>query len=226
MPKAVNIFLIDDHVIVRNALKGLIERLGNYRIVAEYNNGKELIDDIPFAEEPQLMVMDLNMPEMDGKETMQWLKEHNYNYPVLVLTLDTGDKTIIELFKLGVRGYLPKHCTSEVLSKAINDVLTTGYHHNELLARAIFSDQLAPHKDERQEVMEKITEREIQFLQLVCDEAEYTYDKIAEKMNVHRRTIDGYRESLFEKFNIKSKTGLVLFAIKYGIYVLKMPGMV
>jgi DNA-binding NarL/FixJ family response regulator len=79
------------------------------------------------------------------------------------------------------------------------------------------SEQQGSQKDERELVLEKLTDREILFLQLVCDEKEFTYEQIAEQMNVHRRTVDGYRESIFEKFNIKSKTGLVLFAIKYRI---------
>lgn len=213
--------LIDDHTIVRNALKGLIEKLGNYKVLYQFNNGKELTEALPFDETPDLLIMDLNMPEMDGKTTMQWLKTNNINYPVLILTLDTTDKTIIELFRLGVRGYLPKHCTADVLKKAIEDILTSGYHHNELLTKALITDQQAGNNDEHKKIMEKLTDREIHFLQLVCDENEYTYDKIAEKMNVHRRTVDGYRESLFEKFNLKSKTGLVLFAIKYKVHNLE-----
>lgn len=217
MHEVKNLFLIDDHTIVRNALKGLIERLGNYQVTEQFNNGKDLIAAAPFSPPPDLMIMDLNMPEMDGHATMQWLKNNDYNYPVLILTLDTSDKTIIELFRLGVRGYLPKHCTADVLKKAIEDIITTGYHHNELLTKALMSENQASQKDERELVLEKLTDREILFLQLVCDEKEFTYEQIAEKMNVHRRTVDGYRESIFEKFNIKSKTGLVLFAIKYRI---------
>jgi len=217
MHEVKNLFLIDDHTIVRNALKGLIERLGNYQVTGQFNNGKDLIEAIPFDTAPDLMIMDLNMPEMDGRATMQWLKDHDLNYPVLILTLDTSDKTIIELFRLGVRGYLPKHCTADVLKKAIEDIMDTGYHHNELLTKALMSEQQGTQKDERELVLEKLTDREILFLQLVCDEKEFTYEQIAEQMNVHRRTVDGYRESIFEKFNIKSKTGLVLFAIKYRI---------
>lgn len=219
MSNPLKLCLIDDHVIVRNALKGLIEKLGNYKISHQFNNGKELTEALPLTDEPDLLIMDLNMPEMDGKTTMQWMKSNNVKYPVLILTLDTSDKTIIELFRLGVRGYLPKHTTSDLLKKAIDDIVTSGYHHNELLTKALITDQQNVN-DDHKKILEKITDREILFLQLVCDEAEYTYDKIAEKMGVHRRTVDGYRESLFEKFNLKSKTGLVLFAIKYQIHTI------
>ena len=143
---------------------------------------------------------------------------------MLVLTLDTTDKTIIELFKLGVRGYLSKSCTAEVLKRAIDDILDTGYYHNELLSNALLANEHGGRKDERQKVLDKITEREKIFLQMVCDEKEYTYEQMADMLKVHRRTIDGYRESLFDKFNIKSKTGLVLFAIKYRLIELPVKG--
>ncbi len=218
MNEPAKIILIEDHTIVRNALKALIERLGDYQIVHQYSNGKEFVKDLPLSFCPDLIIMDLNMPLMDGKATMQWLKKNKFNLPVLILTLETADKIIVDLFRLGIRGYLPKHCDAMVLKKAIDDVITTGYHHNELLAKAIMEKDQDKEKSERDIILERLTDREKLFLKLVCDEEEYTYDKIAEKMKVHRRSVDGFRESIFEKFNIKSKTGLVLFAIKYDLH--------
>jgi len=221
MSNDISIVLVDDHTVVRNGLKSLIERMGNYTISYQFDNGKKFIDAIPLPQQPDLIIMDLTMPEMDGKETTKWLKEHSINYPVLILTLDTTEKTIIDLFKLGVRGYLPKSCTAEVLKKAIEDVITTGYYHNELLTKALTQEENKP-KDKEQGLITQITDREREFLQLVCDEHEYTYEQIADIMKVHRRTVDGYREAIFSKFNIKSKTGLVLFAIKYSL--ISIPG--
>lgn len=221
MSNDISIVLVDDHTVVRNGLKSLIERMGNYTISYQFDNGKRFIDAIPLPQQPDLIIMDLTMPEMDGKETTKWLKEHSINYPVLILTLDTTEKTIIDLFKLGVRGYLPKSCTAEVLKKAIEDVITTGYYHNELLTKALTQEENKP-KDKEQGLITQITDREREFLQLVCDEHEYTYEQIADIMKVHRRTVDGYREAIFSKFNIKSKTGLVLFAIKYNL--ISIPG--
>lgn len=221
MSNDISIVLVDDHTVVRNGLKSLIERMGNYTISYQFDNGKRFIDAIPLPQQPDLIIMDLTMPEMDGKETTKWLKENSINYPVLILTLDTTEKTIIDLFKLGVRGYLPKSCTAEVLKKAIEDVIATGYYHNELLTKALTQEENR-HKGNEQGTPTQITDREREFLQLVCDEHEYTYEQIADIMKVHRRTVDGYREAIFSKFNIKSKTGLVLFAIKYSL--ISIPG--
>ncbi len=216
MSHAVDIFLVDDHPIVRNGLKALVERLGNYKVTAEYDNGEELINDYPFASAPDLIIMDLAMPVMDGTETVIALRQKGSKIPVLVLTLETDERTIINLFRLGIRGYLPKSSTADVLRKAISDVMTTGYYHNEMLAKALQSNTDVV-LDERQQVLSHVSQRERDFLKLVCDENEPTYEQIANMMEVSRRTVDGYRESLFTKFNIRSKTGLVLFAIKYGL---------
>lgn len=212
MPEKANIILVDDHTVVRKGLRSLIERLGNYEVVAEYDNGKDLIEALPQLDiVPDLVVMDLEMPVMGGRETVKELKRRGITYPVLVLTLETDESKIIELFKSGIRGYLPKSATAEVLRKAINDVLTTGYYHDEIFAKAM------TYEAESDANMLHATEREKEFLRLVCSAEEPTYEQIAQQMEVSRRTVDGYRESLFTKFNIKSKTGLVLFAIKYGI---------
>ena len=211
------IILVDDHVVVRNGLKELIEIMGPYKIIAQYDNGKQLIDALPFKKAPALIIMDLAMPVMSGAETMQRLKEMEVKYPVLVLTLNAADDTIIQMYKLGVRGYLEKDCTAPGLRAAIEDVLHSGYHHNDLLTKALAADDKPGPKDTRAEILKQITPREREFLLLVCDDAEYTYDQMASKMGVSVRTIDGYRESLFQKFGIKSKTGLVLFTLRHGL---------
>ncbi len=216
MQKEISIILVDDHVIVRSGLKSLIEVMGDYKVVNEFSNGKQFTEAIVSQGLlPDLVIMDLGMPEMDGEETMRWLQQHFPTLKVLILTWDTNEGKIIELFRLGVRGYLLKNCTAEVLKKAISDTYTTGYYHSELLQTAIQKDTQA--KDEQQQIRSRISEREREFLMLVCDRQEYTYDQMADIMKVHRRTVDGYRESLFVKFSIKSKTGLVLFAIKHGL---------
>lgn len=215
MKSTTSIYLVDDHSVVRNGLKSLIESMGDYKVTGEFSNGKELVDSVPFNNQPNIIIMDLTMPVMDGTEAVRRLKELDERTPIVVLTLETTEAKIIELFRMGIRGYLPKSCTADILKKAIDDVVNTGYYHSEILVKA-----LASGIKEGQSVKSALnyaTDREIEFLRLVCDEQEYTYEQIASIMGVSRRTVDGYRESLFEKFNIKSKTGLVLFAIKYGV---------
>ena len=211
------IALVDDHVVVRNGLKELIELMGTYQVSNQFDNGSELIAALPFRSPPDLIIVDLNMPVMNGVETMKHLSAAGVDIPVLILTLNTADATIIELFRLGVRGYLEKDCTAQSLQKAIEGIFKTGYHHNDLLAKALIAENKPVPKDEREEILKQITPRELEFLRLVCDANEYTYEQMRHEMGVSLRTVDGYREALFEKFSLKSKTGLVLFAIKHKL---------
>jgi DNA-binding NarL/FixJ family response regulator len=214
MSDHVSIVLVDDHSVVRSGIKSLIEVIGNYKVTAQYDNGLEFVKALPGIEEPDLAIIDLNMPEMNGLETMKWLRKHKPGLKTLILTLESDEKTIIELFRLGIRGYLPKSCSAELLKKAIQDVVISGYYHSELLQHAL---SMEAEREKSQQIRSQLTERELHFLQLVCDKEEYTYDRIAKLMDVSVRTVDGYREALFSKFNIKSKIGLVLFAIKHEL---------
>lgn len=207
------IILVDDHVLVRGGISTLLQQMGNYKIIQEYSNGRMLLNYLSAVENtfPDLIIMDLDMPEVDGHEAMKVINQQYPFLKVIILTWDTNERKIIDLFRLGVRGYLLKNCTADILKRAIDDTMSSGYYHSE-----IFSSALKKGMTEK-DILSKVTDRERQFLQLVCNKDEYTYDQMAELMGVHRRTVDGYRESLFQKFNIKSKTGLVLFAIKNGL---------
>lgn len=216
MEQTINITLVDDHVVVRSGLRSLIEVLGNYKIINEYSNGEQFVKALEAGEtKPDIAIIDLEMPVMGGEDTMRWLNKNRPGQKALTLTWDADEKKIIELFRLGVRGYLLKSCTADTLKKAIEDTFYSGYYHSELLQTAILKNAMAT--EETEDVHGRISERERDFLQLVCDKEEYTYDQIGNLMQVHRRTVDGYRESLFDKFKIKSKTGLVMFAIKHGL---------
>ena len=213
MSISARITLVDDHVVVRNALKELIEAMGDYKVEYQFGNGQDLIDNYSINPLPDLVIMDLIMPIMDGYETMHWLREHKIDYPVLILSMETDKEMIVNLFELGMKGFLPKACSAVMLKQAINDVLEKGHHYNDILIDAL-QEKKKPSVEKGLDVLKTINEREMEFLKLVCQDNEYTYKEIASIMNVHRRTIDGYRERLFEKCNVISKSGLVQFAIR------------
>ncbi|MDF3027988.1 MAG: hypothetical protein K0S23_2295 [Fluviicola sp.] len=213
-----NIVLIDDHVIVRNGLKELIEKLGPYSVSAQFDSGNAFLDALPGLQKPDLLIVDLNMPGMSGFDLVEKLKSSENEQTVLILTLDSDEQTIIRLFRNGVRGFLKKNCSAEVLKNALDSILTTGYYHNEFLALSLRTDAGAAQLSEKDKILAQLTEREREFLKWVCHEQEYTYDQIADKMQVSSRTVDGYREAIFDKFAIKSKTGLVLFVLKHQLF--------
>jgi two-component system, NarL family, invasion response regulator UvrY len=208
------IYLVDDHALVRNGLKELIEKLGPYKITGEFDNGRQLVNAYPFHPQPDLIILDVEMPEMNGRATMQWIKENGIKIPVLLLTLNESDALIIGLFRLGVRGYLHKNCSAVTLRRAIEDILTTGYFHDEMMVKALSSDTPSQAVNK---FGQQLTEKEYEFLKLACSDQEYTYEVIADLMGVHPRTVNKYRESIFDKLGVKSKTGLVLYAVKNGL---------
>ena len=212
------IVLVDDHIIVRNGLKELIEKLGPYQITEQFDTGKSFLDSFPLAMDIDLVIMDLNMPEMNGTQIVEVMKEKGHHIPILILTLNSDENTIVQLFRNGVRGYLKKDCSADTLRAALEAILHFGYYHNEFLTLSLHNNPSSPQKTEQDYILEKMTVREKEFLKLVCDEHEYTYEQIATEMNIQHRTVDGYRESIFEKFGIKSKTGLVLFVLKHQLF--------
>ena len=215
MAEKISIVLVDDHAVVRSGIKSLIEVIGNYKVTDQFDNGRDFINALPMLKDPDLAIIDLNMPVMNGVETMRWLKKNKPGLKTLILTLESDEKVILELFRLGIRGYLPKSCSAELLKKAIQDVINQGYYHSELLHQTLTTE--TERAETERSLHEQLSDKELTFLQLVCDKQEYTYERISELMQVSVRTVDGYRESLFKKFTIKSKIGLVLFAIRHGL---------
>ncbi len=213
-----NILLVDDHVIIRNGLKELIEKIGPYRVTAQFDDGESLLAALDSLTAADLILMDVSMPGMPGDAVMEQLNLRHCSIPVLFLTLNEDEALIIKLFRMGARAYLQKNCTAAVLKEALQEIFRSGYFHNEFLALSLRGQAPSAKKTEQEKVLEQMTMREKEFLKLVCNEKEYTYEQIADRMSVQHRTVDGYRESLFEKFGIKSKTGLVLFVLKHNLF--------
>ena len=204
----INIALVDDHVIFRKSLAMLIDMLGEFKVVSHFNNGKELVDSLNNDNLPDIVLMDITMPVMDGVETTKWLKQNNYKVKVIALSMLKNDIIIIRMLKNGARGYLLKDCDTVELKQAINDVYCKGYYYNEFL-----SDKSKTNIDSGNDVM--MNEKELAFLRLCCTDK--SYKEIADVMCVSPRTVDGYRDALFQKLDVTSRVGLAIYAIKNNI---------
>jgi two-component system invasion response regulator UvrY len=215
MNKNTNVVLVDDHILLRNGLAALVTNLG-YTVLYECSNGKQLIDKIDKNNLPDLILMDINMPEMNGFETTLWLKK---NYPlvyVIVLSMYDDENSIIRMIKNGACGFILKDTNPNELRQAIDSVISKGFYYSDLVSgRLIHSIRDDHDEDSSLKHVLSLNEKDIEFLKLVC--TELTYKEIAEKMHLSARTIDGYRDELFHQLGIKSRVGLVLFAIKNGV---------
>ena len=211
----IKVALVDDHVLLRNGLAGLVANLG-YEVKFECSNGKELISKTDKNDLPDVVLMDINMPEMNGYDTTLWLKK---NYPlvhVLALSMYDDENAIIRMLKNGARGYIMKDSDPMELKRGIDDVMTKGVHYSELVTgKLLHSIYKMDEPGNGSGQLSELNDREIEFLKLAG--TEMTYKEIAEQMHLSPRTIDGYRDALFEKLNIKNRVGLVLFAIKHSI---------
>ena len=156
-----------------------------------------------------IILMDINMPIMNGIETTKWLKENFPNVHVLALSVEDDEKTILEMIKSGAGGYLLKDVDKNILENALLTILETRIYYTKLVNEAIL------HSLNKEK--EQLKDTEITFLKLIC--TELTYKEIADKMHLSPKTIDGYRDQLFVKLNVKNRIGLVLFAIKNKIYI-------
>jgi len=209
------IALVDDHILLRNGLAGIVKNIG-HDVLFEANNGDDFIKQVEAGKLPELVLMDINMPVKDGYETALWLKTNHPEIKVLALSMYDDENAIIRMLKNGARGYILKESEPSELKAAIHAVMQKGFYYSEMITgRLVHSISGRDDESHTSQQLLQLTEKEIEFLKLAC--SEMTYKEIAGKMNLSPRTVDGYRDALFQKLDIKTRTGLVIFAIKNGI---------
>jgi DNA-binding NarL/FixJ family response regulator len=215
MPTNPTIALADDHVLLRKGLADLVTNQG-YTVLFQADNGEEFLEKLKSNDDPDIVLLDINMPRKDGYDTALWLKRNKPGIRVLALSMYDDENAIIRMLKNGARGYILKDAEPAELKTAIESVLKRGFHYSEMVTgKLIHTINTMDEDDSDIKNTFGLNEKEITFLKLAA--SEMTYKEIAERMNLSPRTIDGYRDELFEKLNIKSRVGLVLFAIKNGI---------
>lgn len=207
--------LADDHVLLRKGLATLIDSFDEYCVVLQADNGLELQQGLDNDNLPDLVLLDINMPKLDGFATAKWLKQTYPLINVLALSMYDNENSVIRMFKAGARGYILKDCEPEELKTALNSVMQKGYYYSELVTGKLIHTINRMEEDAEMRNLSHLNEKELQFLKFTC--TEMTYKEIADKMNLSPRTIDGYRDALFEKLSIKTRVGLVMYAIKNGI---------
>lgn len=203
--------LVDDHQLFLKSLRLMLESFGNYEVLIEALNGEDLQSKLKNSSTiPDLILLDVNMPVMDGIATAKWLAKHYPAVKTVALSMNDTDVAIIEMIKAGCCAYLLKDTHPNELEKALDEVVTKGYYNAD--ASNINFRRLLMKSHETPAIV--LTEKEKQFLPYAC--SELTYKQVAAEMNLSERTIDGYRESLFAKFNVQSRVGLCLEALRKG----------
>ena len=211
----IQVALADDHILLRNALASLIDRFENCKVVIQVSNGKELATAISKDNLPDVVLLDLNMPEMNGFETATWLRDNYPTIHVLMLTMYDSELTLIRLLQAGVKGFLKKDIHPNELKYAIHSVIENGYYYSHNATGKLLN--LFRNSAASGSILDKsmLTEIEIKFLQLSC--SELTYKEIALEMKLNPRGVDNLRDNLFTKLEVKSRVGLAMYAIRHGL---------
>jgi len=207
-----SIGLVDDHKLLRSALASMINSFGEYEVVLEANNGIELLEKLKLNQ-PSILLLDFNMPEMNGLEAAIELKERYPNINILMLTMFDTELMLIKLLQAGVKGFMKKDVHSNDLKHALDSIVRDGYYYS-----SYTSSRLAGffRNSDTTPIWDKIlSEQEINLMKL--SSTELTYKEIALQMGLNPRTIDSIRDGLFEKLDVKSRVGLAMYAIKHGL---------
>jgi len=212
--KKIPIAIVDDHTLMSKALENMIAENPRYQVVMNQPNGEDFITGLENASEfPAVVLMDINMPYKNGIETTEWLTAHHPNIKVIALTMEDDEKVLIKMLKAGAKGYLLKDMQPSILFQAIDTVFEKGSFYTDFVAQKLLKVQTEDAKNAS--LLSDLKEREKEFIKLAC--SELTYKEIADKMCLSPKTIDGYRDSVFVKLEIKNRVGLVLFALKHNL---------
>lgn len=205
----ISLGIADDNQLFMKSLSALINTFSQFEVVMEAVAGTDLLKKMEAREvQPDLVLLDVNMPLMDGIGTAKIISEKFPLIKMAALSQKDDDNTIINMIKAGCCAYLLKDIHADELEKALLEIYHKGYYNADFYN--INYRRLLIHSEKKTSL--DLNGRERQFLQLAC--SDLTYKQIASQMHLSERTIDGYRESIFEKFNVQSRVGMVLEGIR------------
>ena len=217
----VKLAIVDDHTLFRKGMVSLITMINpDYEILFEADNGIDLQKKLNNDNLPDIILLDINMPGMNGFETVGWLNAHFPPIKILVVSMIDKEESILRMIKLGVKGYLSKDVEPEILDEAIRAILEKDIYYTDFVTgNLLHTLKTGKEKElEQNEPVFTFTIKEKEFIQLIC--TELTYPQIADKMFMSLKTIEGYRYTLFKKLQVKTRVGLALFAVKTGMVIL------
>lgn len=210
----IKIAIADDHELFRKGIKNILQEYTKFTIIFEADNGRTLLEKIKCSHEmPDVVLLDIRMPIMDGFETAETLIKNFPSIKIIVLSMHDGARHIIRMIELGANGYLFKNAHPQEVIKSIELVLENDYYFNSkintLLQKVI---RYKGKKSGDREIPVVITKREQEVLELICKQN--TNNEIAKILFLSSRTIEGHRKNLITKLGVKNIAGLVVYAIK------------
>jgi DNA-binding NarL/FixJ family response regulator len=209
-PVPLKIVLVDDHHLFRKGIMELINDFSGFEVIWEAENGKEFIQKLSPHHLPDIVLLDISMPVMDGFETAVWLERCYPELKILALTMHNDDETVLRMLNSGVNGYVLKNAEPAELKMALKTIEKEGSYYASRITEILVKNY---HK--KKEVNVELSDREVEFLKLAC--TELPYKSFAPLLKVHPRVVEAIREALFKKLNVVTRVGLVMYTLKKGI---------
>lgn len=213
----ISVAIADDQKLFRKGMIALVNSFENMKIIFEAENGKQLVDRVEIEEvKPDIILLDLSMPEMNGLEALKIIKEANPAIGVIILTIHEAEHHILATIQAGANGYLPKNAEPEEVEKAIREVYKNDFYFTipmlEIMRKGLTKKPQALNLDKEEDLL---TPREKEVLQLICKQ--FSSVEIAEKLFLSNRTVEGHRNNLLTKTGSRNTAGLVLYALKHKL---------
>ncbi|BFO66211.1 MULTISPECIES: response regulator transcription factor [unclassified Chryseobacterium] len=207
-----SIVIVDDHILIAKALEGIIGNFSEFEVIYVSENGKDLIQKFEEGNAiPDIILLDISMPIMDGFETAAWLSKNHPDIKIMALSMQGDDNSVIKMIRSGAKGYLLKNTHPRDLETALTRLNSDGFFYPDWASKIIFSNL---NKETESEIAIRISDREKEFLKYTV--TELSYKEIADRMCCSPRTVESYRDQLCEKLDLKTRVGLAVFAIKNG----------
>lgn len=213
MNRPINVMIADDHLMVREGIKQILELDGDIKVIAEASNGKECINLLD-EKNTDILLLDINMPDMNGLKVLQYLKEKKVDVKVLILTIHNEVEYLMKAADIGVDGYILKDSDSSVLKRAIISILQ-GETYIQPELRAVLKKRMNERQASLNSMDENLTMREIEVLKLL---AEGLFNKeIAYTLNISEKTVKNHISNIFKKINVSDRTQAAVYAIKHNL---------
>lgn len=211
----INIAIADDHKLFREGIRFLIDQMEGISVLFEAADGRVLLEHLK-THSPDVLLLDLDMPEVDGIEVLKQIRSEFPELGIIILTMHSDSKMIAYLMELGANGYLMKDTSPDELERAICSVNQEGFYFNKEVSEAMLGG--LKNQNRKKPTLKynvSLTTREVEVLELICQE--YTAKEIADKLFISPRTAEGHRRSLIEKLGVKNTAGLIVKVIKEGL---------
>jgi DNA-binding NarL/FixJ family response regulator len=224
--KPIKVILVDDHSLVRAGIRSLIQNISGVEVIAEANNGRDairLIDELI----PDLVLLDIAMPELNGLEVISRISKDNTDTKVIILSMHTNEEYVVQALKAGAAGYLLKDSAPNELEIAVNAVMKGETYLSPAISKHVVDNYLrrisdvSTEKERGPDIFKQLTSRQREILQLIAEGN--STKEIANKLNVSIKTVETHRMQLMDRIGIHDVAGLVRYAIRMGIITVKMP---